>query len=217
MNKHLKLFANHSAYSQAESNLDKPNVAVCQQEGDVHYNPAPDPFNGHVYVDLGLPSGTLWATMNVGATNETDYGNYYMYGMGSNTYNRRDTLYEGTEDPLALSADTAAQEWGGQWHMPTRTQMQELTANTTYQWITDYNGSGINGGLFMASNGKCVFFPAAGKWLNGGQRGADVYGYYWSSSPSDSEHAYHLTFGNGNNSVSDVSRLNGFSVRPVVG
>lgn len=39
MNKHLKLFANHSAYSQAESSLDKPNVAVCQQEGDVHYNP----------------------------------------------------------------------------------------------------------------------------------------------------------------------------------
>lgn len=41
MNKHLKLFANHSAYSQAESNLDKPNVAVCQQEGDIHYNPTP--------------------------------------------------------------------------------------------------------------------------------------------------------------------------------
>lgn len=39
MNKHLKLFANHSAYSQAESNLDKPNVVVCQQEGDVHFNP----------------------------------------------------------------------------------------------------------------------------------------------------------------------------------
>lgn len=39
MNKYLKLFVNHSAYSQSESNLDKPNVTVCQQEGDIHYNP----------------------------------------------------------------------------------------------------------------------------------------------------------------------------------
>lgn len=39
MNKHLKLFANHSAYSQAESNLDKPNVVMCQQENEIHFNP----------------------------------------------------------------------------------------------------------------------------------------------------------------------------------
>ena len=68
---------------------------------------------GHAHVDLGLPSGTLWATMNVGATSETDYGNYYMYGMGSKTYDSTDTPYAGTEDPLAASADTAAQVWGG--------------------------------------------------------------------------------------------------------
>jgi len=76
----------------------------------VYYN---DLFMGHAHVDLGLPSGTLWATMNVGATSETDYGNYYMYGMGSKTYDSTDTPYAGTEDPLAASADTAAQVWGG--------------------------------------------------------------------------------------------------------
>ena len=56
MNKHLKLFANHSAYSQAESNLDKPNVTVCQQEGDVHFNPyvAP-PF----FCKLTLDDGSI--------------------------------------------------------------------------------------------------------------------------------------------------------------
>ena len=37
-------------------------------------------LNGHEYVDLGLPSGTLWATMNVGATTPEDYGNYYAWG-----------------------------------------------------------------------------------------------------------------------------------------
>ena len=32
------------------------------------------------YVDLGLPSGLKWANMNLGATSETDYGDYYMWG-----------------------------------------------------------------------------------------------------------------------------------------
>jgi hypothetical protein len=101
-------------------------------------------YNGHEYVDLGLPSGTKWATMNVGATSETDYGNYYMYGMGSKTYDSTDTPYSGTEDPLDSSVDTASQVWGGSWHTPTETQMKELRANTTYQWVTNYKGSGIN-------------------------------------------------------------------------
>ena len=35
---------------------------------------------GHYYVDLGLPSGTLWATCNVGAVNPTDYGDYFAWG-----------------------------------------------------------------------------------------------------------------------------------------
>lgn len=35
--------------------------------------------NSHPYVDLGLPSGTLWATMNVGAKNPSDYGKYFQY------------------------------------------------------------------------------------------------------------------------------------------
>ena len=39
-----------------------------------------DPQNGHEYVDLGLPSGTKWATCNVGATKPEEYGNYYQWG-----------------------------------------------------------------------------------------------------------------------------------------
>ena len=37
-------------------------------------------FNGYDYVDLGLPSGTLWATCNVGATAPEGYGNYFAWG-----------------------------------------------------------------------------------------------------------------------------------------
>jgi hypothetical protein len=154
--------------------------------------------------------------MNVGATSETDYGNYYMYGKGSRTYNSTDTPYEGTEDPLDHSVDTAAQVWGGSWHMPTRAQLQELTANTTYQWVTNYKGSGINGGTFTATNGAVLFIPAAGYWGNGSQGGVGNGGYYWGSSP-DGTNACILHFFNGYKSTNNGVREYGYSVRPVVG
>lgn len=161
--KYIKLFNEDSEYQEYISgNADLPNVSHCINEDEVHYNPYADPFNGYEYVDLGLPSGTLWATMNVGATSVTDYGNYYMYGMGSKTYDNNDTPYAGREDPLSSNRDTASVVWGGSWHMPTKTQVQELIDNTTYQWAQDYQGSGINGGLFTAQNGKSVFFPFCG-------------------------------------------------------
>lgn len=176
----------------------------------------PDFSNGHEYVDLGLPSGTLWATMNVGASSETDYGNYYMYGMGSKTCDSADTPYAGTEDPLDLSKDTARVVWGGSWHMPTRAQMQELTANTTYQWVTNYKGSGINGGTFTATNGAVLFIPAAGLWYDGSQLNVGNLGYYWGSSPNSSDGAFGLFFVNGYKDVGNYGRESGYSVRPVI-
>ena len=170
----------------------------------------------HSYVDLGLPSGTLWATMNVGALSETDYGNYYMYGMGSKTYDYTDTPYAGDENPLAKSADTAAQEWGGNWHMPTKAQIEELTANTTYQWVRNYKCSGINGGTFTATNGAVLFIPAAGRWYNGSQLLVGSCGYYWGSSPNGSNYACSLYFSSGNKGVADDDRKYGYPVRPVI-
>ena len=65
--KYLKAFNTHSEYQTYINggNTVLPNVSICRNEGDVHYNTF-DPFNGHEYVDLGLPSGTLWATCNIG-------------------------------------------------------------------------------------------------------------------------------------------------------
>lgn len=176
----------------------------------------PDLSNGHQYVDLGLPSGTLWATMNVGATSETDYGNYYMYGKGSKTYDSADSPYSGTEDPLDLSKDTARVVWGGEWRMPTRVQMQELIDNTTYQWVTNYKGSGINGGTFTATNGAVLFIPAAGFWYGGSQNSVGSYGLCWGSSPDGSSYACNLYFSNGRKGVYRNDRKGGFSVRPVI-
>lgn len=173
--------------------------------------------NGHEYVDLGLPSGTLWATMNVGASSETEYGNYYMYGMGSKTYDSTDTPYAGTEDPLDLTKDTARVVWGGDWHMPTRAQMQELIANTTYQWVTNYKGSGINGETFTATNGVVLFLPAAGNWTNGSLYNVGGVCCYYGSSLNNSDYAYVLRFYGGGEGVYSDTRDDGYSVRGVIG
>ena len=201
----------------ATTAFSAPHVALTKDNSEIHF--IEDPQKGHDYVDLGLPSGTKWATMNVGASSETDYGNYYQYGKGAAQYaaTSGDSNYSGTEDPLDSSVDTAVQVWGGSWHMPTRAQMEELTANTTHQWVTHYKGSGINGGTFTATNGAVLFFPAAGILNNGSKFNVGNEGYYWSSSPNGSSNVYYLHFDNGNKDVGDNSRKFGFSVRPVVG
>lgn len=80
MSEYIKLFNNHNEYTAFTQTEDfvKPNVSHCITENEMHYNPIN--ANGHAYVNLGLPSGTLWATMNIGANSETDYGFYFQWG-----------------------------------------------------------------------------------------------------------------------------------------
>ena len=164
MGKYLKKFETQADYTEAQSSLILPNVSFITENNKVAYNPYVDPYAGHEYVDFGLPSGTKWATMNVGASSETDFGNYYQYGKGAAQYaaTSGDSIYSGTEQPLAASADTAVQVWGSEWRTPTTTEMWELKDNTTFTWETNFNGSGVNGGKFTAQNGNYVFFPAGG-------------------------------------------------------
>lgn len=186
-------------------------LAFVQLSGKPSGNPK------YEYVDLGLPSGTLWATMNVGANSPTEYGDYYKYGKGSKTYDNADASYSGTEVPLDMSLDTARQTWGGDWHMPTKEQELELINETTYTWVTDYNGSGVNGGLFTAQNGNFVFFPAGGSWLRGSQSDVGDMGNYLSSTPFGFNHAYYLYVADGRKNVDYYYRYCGYSIRPVIG
>lgn len=94
-------------------------------------------FSGHEYVDLGLPSGTLWATCNVGAGKPEDYGDYLSWDEGK----------------------TAAANWGIGWCMPSKKQWEELIQNTNNTWT---KRNGVNGRLFTANNGEVLFLPAAG-------------------------------------------------------
>ena len=210
------------AIFSATTDFGKPHVSLIKDDSKIHY--FEDPYKGHEYVDLGLPTGTKWATMNVGASSETDYGNYYQYGKGAAQYATTSgaSNYSGTEDPLYSSADTAVQVWGGSWHMPTKKQIEELIDNTTYKWVTNYKNSRIDGGTFTAKNGAVLFFPAAGRCNRGSQYGVGDYGDYWGSSPDGSNNAYCLFFNGSlsNPGFSDVEsdgREYGYSVRPVIG
>lgn len=169
--------------------------------------PAQNMHNGHEYVDLGLPSGTLWATCNVGATNPEDYGDYFAWGetvgYGDNISDRQRfdwTSYKWAEDShitltkynynsdygtivdnkisLDKQDDAASVNWGGSWQMPTKEDFDELLDNCVWSW-TIKNGTY---GYTVSANGVCIFLPAAGQcneeYL---YYSKNSIGYYWTS------------------------------------
>ena len=157
----------------------------------------------HEYVDLGLPSGILWATCNVGANASEEYGDYFAWGetQTKSTYNwgtykycngdynqltkycnDASYGYNGFTDNLTtlLSEDDAATDnWGNGWRMPTRAEWNELYFHTTITWTTK---NGVNGCLFAASNGNSLFLPAASYRWDDELGDVGSYGHYWSSS-----------------------------------
>lgn len=148
--------------------------------------------NGHEYVDLDLPSGTLWATCNVGANSPEDYGGYFSWDDGNK----------------------AAAHWGHGWRMPTKEEWKELMYNTSNN-STSRNG--VKGWLFSASNGNNLFLPAAGYRYRSNYDGSGGYGHFWSSSlyPDYSDYAWILDFGSFNCSMCSGDRNSGRSVRAV--
>ena len=177
-------------------------------------------------VDLGLPSGTKWASCNVGATKPEEYGGYYAWGeteekevYDESTYK----YYQNGEyvnlgsDISGTNYDVAHVKWGGNWCMPTLDEIKELFDNCTSEW-TMLNG--VNGTKFTSKiNGNSIFLPAVGHRWHGGLYYADENGEYWSSAqnPKYSTDAYSLYVSSGYadwNGHGD--RYRGRSVRPVV-
>ena len=214
---------------------DKP-----EEDPDVPVVPKPEEgkpdANGYEYVDLGLPSGTLWATMNVGATSPENYGDYFAWGetQPKEEYNwstykwsecSKETQtkycidsYYGTVDNktiLELSDDAANASWGGDWRMPTKEDQDELRNECTWDWTTK---NGVNGYTVTGPNGNSIFLPAAG-YRNGSDLGnAGSTGCYWSSSLSTyhSSNALNLSFDSYGVDCDTDYRCYGQSVRPVL-
>lgn len=172
--------------------------------------------NGHGWVDLGLPSGTRWATCNVGASTPSAYGNYYAWGETStkSAYTEGNYTYSDNPTTLPSNRDAATANWGSGWRMPTRTEMNELISNCTVTWTTQ---NGVNGSLFTGPNGNSIFLPAAGYRDDSGLVDNGSLGYYWSSSlASDgTDGAWGLGFFSDDYRMGSYYRGYGFTVRPV--
>ncbi len=196
------------------------------------------------YVDLGLPSGTLWATCNVGASSSEDYGYYFAWGEtepydqngGKTTFNWRTykwcnganstlTKYctsssygnDGFTDgktELDVDDDAAYVNWGPAWRMPSLEQLNELRTNCTWTWTTMNN---VNGYEVKGENGNSIFLPAAGVRYDSSLNYAGSFGEYWSRSLGESGpyDAWGLYFDPSYISTSSGRRYYGFSVRPV--
>ena len=191
------------------------------------------------YVDLGLPSGLKWATMNVGATKPEEYGDYFAWGETNprttydwSTYKWCNGSYNtqtkyctsssyGTVDNKTVldpEDDAAHVNWGGNWRMPTKAEQDELRTECTWTWTTDYNSTGVAGYIVSSTrNSNTIFLPASGNRINSSLSGVGSYGEYWSSSleEGDSYFAYYLNFRSDDVQWSGGDRYAGRSVRPV--
>ena len=219
--------------------LAKPKPALLYDEEPVEEEMVEIVGDGYEYVDLGLPSGTLWATCNVGASKPEGYGNYYAWGETNtkSTYNwftykyangnydkltkycnKSDYGSNGFTDKLTTlqsGDDPATANWGSGWQTPSKAQWDELLANTTNQWTTR---NGVKGRLFTSKkNGLAVFFPAAGDRWGSELYSAGSYGYYWSRSlyTDYPGNAWYLYFDSDYCGMYYSGRYRGLSVRPV--
>lgn len=192
----------------------------------VSYKNCPDDNHPHM-IDLGLPSGTLWACCNVGASKPEDYGGYYAWGEThtKDIYDWSTYIHcaDGTfqtcldigSDIAGTEYDAATANWGAPWRMPSLTQYQELYNNCSSAWTTQ---NGVNGRKFIGSNGGMIFLPAAGSWVGSGVGSEGWSGDYWSSVLGNEQtEAYAFYFGSGSDVVGWGSylRYNGLSARPV--
>ena len=177
------------------------------------------------YIDLGLPSGTLWADRNIGATEPEEYGDFYAWGetepkneytcdnykwgKKSTKYNKKDgkTVLDPEDDVVYLKTK-------GKAHIPTEEQIQELIDNTTTENQTI---NGVAGKLYKSKvNDNTIFLPYAGDWFFSSSA-KHLWSRSCSSSIDSSNHhkVPYLFSGCFSNNIVELDRYDGFSVRGV--
>lgn len=200
--------------------------------------------SAHGFVDLGLPSGTLWATCNVGAESPEEFGDMFAWGetegflSGKTVFSWSTYKWcEGTQETLtkyctdssygvvdniselAPEDDAAYVLWGPSWRMPTAEQLKELFDNTT-RGSTYVNGVYCHK-LTSKINGNCMYlnratFDSSKKTIYDG-----VASEFWSRTLRDAKYPnsaqiMYLNGAGGSNRVSNSLRYLPLQIRPVI-
>ena len=168
---------------------------------------AQNKHNGHIYVDLGLPSGIKWATNNIGADNEYNVGNKFCWGAITTD---GDYFDSNTDISGIQYRDAARAIWKTPWRMPTKAEWEELKDNT--QTIVNASSLLSRCCKFVGSNGKILnVFSTEFSYSD------YYYCYYWTSTPANADKAYSMVVrSNSIHSVtSNEKRSEHFPIRPV--
>ncbi len=214
----------------SDDNTDNPRTIIVSEDIELTAYFGLPAINGYEYIDLGLPSGTLWATCNIGASSPEDYGDRFAWSETESkpyydgepyqwgvvlTYDK----YNNTDGKTILEAgdDAATANWGSKWRMPTQEEQQELLNNCTWAWTSDYNGTDV-AGYIVSRNTKSIFLPAAGYSGRISSGNSGKMGLYWSSSldKNSTADAYYIIFNDdGYKRCQSGERCDVGSVRPV--
>lgn len=188
-------------------------------------------YRDHQFVDLGLPSGLLWATCNIGASNPEEAGGYYAWGETTTKSNYDWSTYKhgteynkltkyciytsyGTKDgkkTLESSDDVASVQWNSGWRMPTSSEFDELRTKCT--WKYGYMLNNVKGYLVTGLNGNSLFLPLVG-YYNGYTHETGFYPY-WTSSLDETNNHYALYFYLDTQPIKGMVRIYGCPVRAV--
>ena len=188
-------------------------------------------YGENLWVDLGLPSGILWARHNVGAKSAEEYGSYYAWGETEEkdsytweNYKYTDIYYD--TDGISYryknigacisnsSTDVAHIKWGDGARMPTSTECMELLDNCEIKHFSGYS-------IFTGPNGNSILLPFSGAkhetfipslsiiWTSThynqvGIDGLGAYAFCWKALSQDAE-----------SGVGGINRSVGLNIRPV--
>lgn len=183
----------------------------------------------HIGVDLGLPSGLLWADRNVDALHPSHTGGFYAYGeietkhrytVGNYKLCRRTSILKNIEYYDMVDAgdehkDVAYKKWGEFWVMPSEFQFKELIENCTFTWTSE---EGTEGCRVRGANGNSIFLPCSGYCDEMGNIKENNAGFMWCTHLSicvNSATALCFSYKKGDYKCIDANKIRGLSVRPV--
>lgn len=198
---------------------------------------------GYDYVDLGLPSGTLWATCNIGASSPYEAGYFFAWGeieaKDLFTWENYQHFIQIVNDPVlgawyelddlgenicGTEYDAARQIWGDKWRLPNGEERYELRMMCWNKWVTE---NGVNGCRIYGPNGNSIFIPAGGSKYYSCPELKNIEGYVWCGDEREEYSASHLLIKPCNriNTISvdsgtlqtiPVYKSGGINIRPVI-